>query len=97
MKVRILSSGRRDLIAGKEFYDFQGREVGNYFFESVSKDLDSLEKFGGIHSKLYGLHRMLASHFPFGIFYEKRGEEIIVFRILDLRKNPKEIRKLLNE
>lgn len=97
MKVRILSSGRRDLVAGKEFYDYQGREVGNYFFESVSEDVDSLQKFGGIHSKHYGLHRMLATHFPFGIFYEKRGEEIIVFRILDLRKNPKSIREALKE
>lgn len=95
MKVRILSSGRLDLIRGKEFYDRQDVSAGNHFIRTLTGDIDSLVYSGGIHSKRFGFHRMLASHFPFGIFYEKREDEIVVFRILDLRDDPKRIQTAL--
>lgn len=36
---------------------------------------------------------MLASRFPFGIYYREHGDEIQVFAVLDLRRDPSWIRK----
>jgi len=42
MKVRILTSAFNDLAAGREFYERQGEGLGDYFFDSVFADIDSL-------------------------------------------------------
>ena len=49
MKVRILKSAFEDLISGREFYEKQSEGIGDYFFDSVFADIDSLSLFGGIH------------------------------------------------
>lgn len=78
------------------FYEKQGEGLGEYFFDSLFSDIDSLVLYGGIHAKVYGYHRMLSKRFPYAIYY-KLGEEarIIVYRILDLRRDPRKIKKLL--
>jgi hypothetical protein len=40
---------------------------------------------------------MIGTHFPFGIYYRERGGETLVVAILDLRRNPKWIRKQLRQ
>ena len=42
MRVRILKSAFNDLDSGRVFYEKQGEGVGDYFFNSVSSDIDSL-------------------------------------------------------
>ena len=59
MKLKILSSAIDDLYQGRLFYERQGEGVGDYFFDSLFSDIDSLTLYGGIHSKFYGYHRML--------------------------------------
>jgi hypothetical protein len=51
MKVRILTSGFNDLNTGWAFYQEQGDGLGDYFFDSVCSDIDSLALYGGIHQK----------------------------------------------
>jgi len=52
MKIRILSSAYNDLKAGRKFYEKQGEGLGEYFFDSLFSDIDSLMLYGGIHRKL---------------------------------------------
>ena len=59
MKLKILSSAIDDLYQGRLFYERQGEGVGDYFFDSLFSDIDSLTLYGGIHSKFHGYHRML--------------------------------------
>ncbi len=42
MKIRILSAALHDLSDGRLFYEKQGEGLGDYFFDSVFSDIDSL-------------------------------------------------------
>ena len=42
MRVKILLSAVEDLYAGRIFYEKQGEGVGEYFFDSLFSDIDSL-------------------------------------------------------
>ena len=51
MKIQILISAVKDLEEGRIFYEKQGAGVGDYFFDTLFSDIDSLALFGGIHRK----------------------------------------------
>ena len=96
MKIKILSSALEDLYVGRLFYEKQGEGLGEYFFDSLFSDIDSLVLYGGIHAKVYGYHRMLCKRFPYAVYYKLEGEEVaVVYRVLDLRRNPKKIKQAL--
>ena len=59
MKIRLLSSAQDDLADGRLFYEKQGEGLGEYFFDSLFSDIDSLTLYGGVHPKIFGYHRMV--------------------------------------
>jgi hypothetical protein len=85
-----------DLRQGKLFYDDNQQGIGDYFFDSIIADIESLSLYAGIHSKQFGLYRMLAKRFPFAVYYDVSEIAIIVIAVLDLRRNPTWLRKQLN-
>lgn len=85
-----------DLQQGRQFYEANKEGVGEYFFDSIVADIESLKLYAGIHSKYFGLYRMLAKRFPFAIYYDVFETTAIVIAVLDLRRNPAWIRKQLN-
>lgn len=95
MNMRILPSAIEDLYAGRLFYDKQGEGLGEYFFDSLFSDIDSLSLFAGIHEKHFGYYRLLAKRFPYAVYYKTDQAEIVVWRVLDLRRSPNTIRKAL--
>lgn len=96
MKIRILSSALDDLYEGRLFYEKQGEGLGEYFFDSLFSDIDSLTLYGGIHPTFFGYHRMLSKRFPYAIYYKLEEKSVtVVWRVLDLRRNPMKIRKSL--
>jgi len=96
MRVRILSSALDDLVAGREFYDRQSEGIGDYFFDSLFADIDSLSLFGGIHHRMLGFHRSLARRFPYAIYYKINSDrQVIVYRVLDCRQDPAKIKRKL--
>jgi len=96
MKIKLLSSALEDLSDGRLFYEQQGEGLGDYFFDSLFSDIDSLVLFAGIHKKIYGYHRLLAKRFPYAIYYRLEGETaVIVYRVLDLRRSPKNTKQKL--
>jgi len=97
MKIRLLSSAMEDLYEGRVFYERQGEGLGEYFFNSLFSDIDSLTLYGGIHPKVFGYHRMLSKRFPYAIYYRIEEEAVMVWRILDLRRNPSKIRRALEQ
>ena len=67
--------------------------LGDYFFDSIFSDIDSLAIYGGIHAKFYGYYRMLSKRFPYAAYYSIQERDIIVVhRVLDLRQDPKKTR-----
>ena len=96
MKIKLLSSTLDDLSEGRFFYEKQGEGLGEYFFDSLFSDIDSLALYGGIHPKFFGYHRMLSKRFPYAIYYKIEEEStVIVWRVLDLRRDPKKIKQAL--
>lgn len=96
MRVKILSSALDDLYEGRLFYEKQGEGLGEYFLDSLFSDIDSLVLYGGIHAKVFGYHRALSKRFPYGIYYQIEDDAfVVVWRILDLRRDPLKIRQVL--
>jgi hypothetical protein len=79
MKVHVLRSAVNDLTKARKFYDRQEEGIGDYFFDSLFSEIDSLVLFGGIHSVHFGFNRLLAKRFPYAIYYKVCDGEVIDF------------------
>ncbi|MBI5891694.1 MAG: type II toxin-antitoxin system RelE/ParE family toxin [Nitrosomonadales bacterium] len=97
MRIRILSVAEDDLEEGHRFYESQADGLGTYFLDTLYSDIDSLAYFAGMHRVVLGYHRLLSRRFPFAVYYRVANEEVIVFAVLDCRRNPSWIRKKLSE
>ena len=96
MKVKILGSASRDLIDGYRFYETQAEGVGAYFLDSVYSDIDSLILSAGMHPVHFGnYHRLLSKRFPFAVYCRLEEQTVLVYAVLDCRRNPAWIRKRL--
>lgn len=95
MKLQILASAFNDLADGRDFYERQGEGLGDYFLDSLFSDIDSLALYAGIHLKVFGFYRSLSKRFPYGIYYQLDRDVVTVWRVLDLRQNPRKIRATL--
>lgn len=96
MKIRILDAASQDLIVGARFYEQQEAGLGEYFLDSLFADIDSLQINAGIHPVFFGsYHRMLSKRFPFAVYYKVSGKIASVYAVLDCRRNPLWIRKLM--
>lgn len=92
-RVVVLAEAADDLEAARSFYDSQQAGIGEYCVTSLLADIESLALYHGIHRQQYGCYRMLATRFPFGIYYLQAEHETQVVAVLDLRRNPSWIRK----
>lgn len=91
MKVRdivVLEDAADDMVTGKLFYDKQEYGVGDYFWESILSDLESLKLYAGIHQRHFGLFRMLSRRFPYSIYYEVIETLAYVIAVLPMRRDP---------
>ena len=96
MKIRILPSARRDLLDGFRFYEKQAEGIGSYFLDSLYSDIESLLVNAGVHHLHFGkYHRLLSKRFPFAVYYRTENDTILVYAVLDCRRNPAWIRNKL--
>jgi plasmid stabilization system protein ParE len=95
MNINILASAIDDLYNGRLFYEKQSEGLGEYFFDSLFSDIDSLVLYAGIHPRKFGYHRLLSKRFPYSIYYTVENDLIIVWRVLDQRQNPEKIFKTI--
>ena len=93
----LISASLEDLGSAREFYERQADGVGDYFFDALFSEIDSLTLYAGIHTIRLGYHRLVVQRFPFCIYYRVSGDEVIVFRVLDARRDPDWIRRSLRE
>jgi plasmid stabilization system protein ParE len=96
-QVVVLSDAAEDIEAARDFYEVQEVGVGEYFVDSLLTDIEGLTGLSGVHPKHFKFHRMLATRFPFGIYYREHGPQAQVFAVLDLRRNPTWIRRELGK
>ena len=84
-RVRLTALAEFDLVEAQDFYAPNGAWVLDHFMENVSAALDSLADFAGIHPVHFGHHRMMVPHFPFSVYYDIEGDDIIVKAIRSRR------------
>ena len=94
MKIKLLRSASQDLIAGYWFYEKQSHGLGSYFADSLFSDIGSLRVCAGIHPiHLEKYYRLLSKRFPFAVYYRIEDGVVLIYAILDCRRNPAWIRK----
>ncbi len=96
MKIKILASANQDLIDGYWFYEKQSEGIGAYFLDTLFSDIDSLVVNAGMHPLDFEkYHRLLSKRFPFAVYYCIEEQTVLVYAVLDCRKDPAWIRQKL--
>lgn len=67
-RVVVLAEAASDIEEARDFYDRQEPGIGDYC-DSLVADIESLSINHGIHFRQFGVYRMLAERFPFGIYF----------------------------
>lgn len=88
MKIKISSGAERDIADGCDFYAEIDPNLAVYFHDSISADIDSLLLYAGIHARIDGWHFTFASRFPFVIWYGVKDDSVVVYAVLDGRRDP---------
>ena len=78
----------QDLKLAQRFYDNQAPGLGDYFFDSLLLDIESLHLYASIHPKEFGYYKMLSKRFPYAIYYDTYDDTARVIAILDQRQDP---------
>ena len=84
----ILDDARNDLLDGKNFYDAQAIGVGDYFWDSLISDIESLYIHAGVHESHFHCFRMLSKRFPYAIYYQIESDTAHVIAILPIKRDP---------
>ena len=77
-----------DLKIGRRFYEKQSPELGDYFFDALLTDIESLHLYAGVHTKEYGFYKMLSKRFPYTVYYDIENHIARIVAVLDQRRNP---------
>jgi hypothetical protein len=89
MKIIILAVAERELSEAIVYYNSECPGLG---YEFALETRDSLKRIGSFpdawppFSKT--TRRCLINRFPYGILYQKRKDEIIVYAFMHLKRNP---------
>ena len=95
--IKILSDAELDLQDGRNFYESLERGIGEYFWDCLLSDIESLIIYGGVHRKEYGYYRMLSKRFPYSIYYDVREEIVYVVAVLPMRRDPNWVRERISK
>jgi len=87
MKIKISGGAERDIADGCDFYGDIDPNLATYFHDSISADIDSLLLYAGVHAKVDGWHYTFASRFPFVIWYGVINDIVVVYPVLDGRRD----------
>ena len=87
--LRISDDALHDLNDGFLFYDAQQPGLGDYFAACLRADIEGLRLTAGVHRLVYqDYYRLLSRVFPYGVFYTRLEEEVVVWAVIDLRRDP---------
>lgn len=96
-EIILLSDAVEDLEQGRLFYEQMQQGIGDYFYDSLIADIESLYLYAGIHARRLGYYTLFAHRFPFAVYYDLVGDRVVVVAVLDMRRNPAWVRKQIEE
>lgn len=92
----VLEEAASDMESGRFFYEQQEEGIGDYFWDSILSDIESLNLYAGVHQRYSGLYRMPSKRFPYAIYYEVSDAIAYVIAILPMRRDPAWINKKIS-
>jgi plasmid stabilization system protein ParE len=95
MNIEIRNEAHLDIAEGVAFYDRQSYGAGDYFYQRIFDDIESLSETAGIHETHFGYHRKIATRHPFLIYYRLIATGVEVVAVLDGRSRPSDIDAVL--
>ncbi|MEM9281851.1 MAG: type II toxin-antitoxin system RelE/ParE family toxin [Verrucomicrobiota bacterium] len=96
--IRISEEALQDLNEGFLFYEAQQIGLGDYFVSSLRSDIERLRIAGGTHRVVFqDFYRLICNIFPFAVYYTHEAEQVIVWAIIDQRRDPVWIRDQLSQ
>jgi len=85
----VRDEARRELLEARDYYDEQRSGYGVRFVEAVEREFELLLQFDHIGKSVGGgVRRRTLSHWPYGIFYRLRGDELIIIAVAHHRRRP---------
>ena len=97
MKIRVSRRAIGQISDGAWFYETQSPGLGKYFRDHILADIRRLEITAGVHEiNSEGLYRSVSRQFPYNIYYLIETDEVVVYAVLDSRRDPNLIREQLN-
>jgi len=97
IRIRISDEAFADLEEGYWFYELQEAGLGEYFAAELRADVEGLRVSAGIHRRGYhDYHRLLSRVFPYAIYYTFKENEVIVWAVIDCRRDPEWVRNHLD-
>ena len=91
MKVKeviVLHEAENDLYAGEDFYELQECGIGDYFWDSLISDIESLYLYAGILIKTAGFYKMLSNRFPYAVYYSFENNIVKIIAVLPMKRDP---------
>ena len=82
-RVLIRAAAERDLDEARKWYNGQRPALGDEFLVSIAEAFTRLEQDPERYRVLYrDFRRVLVERFPYRIFYQIKGDNVIVMRVL---------------
>jgi plasmid stabilization system protein ParE len=96
IRIRIPEEALEDLAEGFWFYEAQESGLGDYFSSHLQADIEGLNVTAGIHRQTYrDYFRLLSRVFPYAIYYTMDRDEVVIWAVIDCRRNPEWIMERL--
>ncbi len=94
--ILVLKNALEDLYEGQVFYESSEPGIGDYFYDSIISDFESLYLYAGIHNKEESFYKMYSKRFPYAIYYSFEDEIVKIAAVLPMKRNPLWIKERLN-
>lgn len=98
-ELRLLPGASEDAARAARWYDEEGYVgLGDRFLGVFYTSLPHLQQEGEIYRPVYqDFRRILLNPFPYAVYYRFHNEWVIVTLIIHAARDPRTVRKLLNE
>ncbi len=96
MNVRFLTPASFELTEAIDYYEGQRLGLGYEFLTEVESAIDKIVQFPNAWTLVSDrTRRILLKRFPFGLLFQVRDDGIIVAAVMDLRRDPTTLEKLV--
>jgi hypothetical protein len=93
--ILILKYALEDLEAGQVFYESKEQGIGDYFYDSIISDFESLYLYAGLHGIEEEFYKMYSKRFPYAIYYTFEDGIVKIAAVLPMKRDPVWIKERL--